>query len=1153
MNAHVIQPVPDYWYNDFLQEKKFPFPVRSTDPSSMGVPMIVEFKLEPDANDDVTNPEDVTSPEEVFEMLKSEKPPARIWNLLALHYLVHQREDVFCQILEQANQNFMYQMQHKDSQEDLIDMAFCLDLLANYYALKSTKETGDRKKELMSKATVLYTHVDRMAIYNQYHLVGRAYFCVLDPEKMEQAKTQFDFVLKSWPNDPLALQGRGIVAFHQQDYKLALQQFRRLLSAYPQCSADVRMAIGHCLFKLGRYDKAKMAYRQALEIDRTCVGANVGCAVVLLNEGTPASIFEAGKMIGEVYKLDRSNPINLNLLADHFFYRRETEKAINLSTVAFQTSYSDTLKAESAYMLGRSFHYKEDFDQAFQYYYQATQFAKATFVLPWYGLGQMYIQRGDNKSATQCFEKVLAQSPNNVETLKILGLLYLTTGEADKREKAKGYLKKVTELCPDDIDAHMKFAELQEGNAPRSALNTYLRVLEIYNERSSQDDAPAELFNNISVLYFYLNEIPNSRKFLEMAKARAEEAQKEVPDGHYGALLTTMTYNQGRLAEEARDFKEARECYDSILKKNPSYLDCYLRHGCMERDRGFFPKAADWFKLAGSVGQDHPVAQLLFGNLHMSRAEYVLAQKKYEKVLTLPKSKTDTYAMLSLGNIWLESLYMSTADPEKKKRHVDRAYDFYKQVLHVDPFNIYAVNGLGALLARIGQTEEAKEMFAVVRESSADILDLWLNIGHQYCEAKQYVAGMKMYENALRRFKDAQLDPQIHLYLARAQYFNGDLKDARRTLQLARHLVPQNSQVRYNLAIVMKRMAVTTLKDSRAELYDVMGAIADLKGAEEMFENLALETDKSFLIDPTKASEQARMCSDYKNQADYHLDRAKETDAAQKLTRQKVEEARLAYQKRVQEESVRKEEEKLKEQEDLMKKRQEVLNRALEVKEKLLRSATEDAVVRPRKRTKKHDADDGFVNDGDVYEDRPGEPSRKRSKHDSEGRKKRLAGRKKREDQREGEIGSDSDEEKGKDYDPYAGPKGKRYLTKETVSDTDTSSSSEGEDDGGGKSKKDTVASSDDEGNNLPSGRDALASSDEEKETVKKKARVMDSDEEETEKAQEKSSPKKVRALASSDEETEHANFGMDMDKGGNESDDEPKRSKLSLNDSGSE
>ena len=42
-------------------------------------------------------------------------------------------------------------------------------------------------------------------------------------------------------------------------------------------------------------------------------------------------------------------------------------------------------------------------------------------------------------------------------------------------------------------------------------------------------------------------------------------------------------------------------------------------------------------------------------------------------LLNNAKTKKDTYALLSLANIWLESLYTPT-DAEKKKRHSERAF-----------------------------------------------------------------------------------------------------------------------------------------------------------------------------------------------------------------------------------------------------------------------------------------------------------------------------------------------------------------------------------------------------------------------------------------------------------------------------------------------
>lgn len=48
-----------------------------------------------------------------------------------------------------------------------------------------------------------------------------------------------------------------------------------------RCSANVRTSIGHCLFKLNRHKKAKIAYERARQLDHQCVGAMVGLALIL--------------------------------------------------------------------------------------------------------------------------------------------------------------------------------------------------------------------------------------------------------------------------------------------------------------------------------------------------------------------------------------------------------------------------------------------------------------------------------------------------------------------------------------------------------------------------------------------------------------------------------------------------------------------------------------------------------------------------------------------------------------------------------------------------------------------------------------------------------------------------------------------------------
>ena len=43
---------------------------------------------------------------------------------------------------------------------------------------------------------------------------------------------------------------------------------------------------------------------------------------------------------------------------------------------------------------------------------------------------------------------------------------------------------------------------------------------------------------------------------------------------------------------------QAEGHYKAILREHPSYVDCYLRLGCMARDREQMYEASDWFKEA---------------------------------------------------------------------------------------------------------------------------------------------------------------------------------------------------------------------------------------------------------------------------------------------------------------------------------------------------------------------------------------------------------------------------------------------------------------------------------------------------------------------------------------------------------------------------
>uniref|UniRef100_A0A8C7J3H6 CTR9 homolog, Paf1/RNA polymerase II complex component n=1 Tax=Oncorhynchus kisutch TaxID=8019 RepID=A0A8C7J3H6_ONCKI len=979
--------------------------------------------------------------DEVISILKQEHTQLHIWIALALEYYKQTKTEDFVKLLEAARIDG--NLDYRDHEKDQMT---CLDTLAAYYVQQARKEKNkDAKKELITQATLLYTMADKIIMYDQNHLLGRACFCLLEGDKMDQADAQFHFVLNQSTNNIPALLGKACISFNKKDYRGALAYYKKALRTNPGCPAEVRLGMGHCFVKLSKLEKARLAFGRALELNSKCVGALVGLAVLELNSKEPDSIKNGVQLLSRAYTIDPSNPMVLNHLANHFFFKKDYSKVQHLALHAFHNTEVEAMQAESCYQLARSFHVQEDYDQAFQYYYQATQFASSTFVLPFFGLGQMYVYRRDKENAAQCFEKVLKAYPNNYETMKILGSLYATSDDQEKRDIAKGHLKKVTEQYPDDVEAWIELAQILEQTDIQGALSAYGTATRILQEKV-QADVPPEILNNLGALHFRLGNLGEAKKYFLASLERAK-AEGEHDEHYYNAISVTTSYNLARLYEAMCEFHEAEKLYKNILREHPNYVDCYLRLGAMARDKGNFYEASDWFKEALQINQDHPDAWSLIGNLHLAKQEWGPGQKKFERILKQPSTQNDTYSMLALGNVWLQTLHQPTRDREKEKRHQDRALAIYKQVLRNDSKNLYAANGIGAVLAHKGYYREARDVFAQVREATADISDVWLNLAHIYVEQKQYISAVQMYENCLKKFYKHQ-NTEVLLYLARALFKCGKLQECKQTLLKVRFVVAKS-----------------------CELFFIFGGFLGSKGNKQEFQDAG---DK-MRFDLVLASTEARQCSDLLSQAQYHVARARKQDEEEKEIRAKQDQERDFLRQQMHKEQ---EEKRTKLEEDQKKLLEQ---RAMYVEKTKGLLSFADGMKEERKekrkgggRRKKGDFDE-FVNDGSD-EDLPVRRRKKRkggSGSEEEGRRKR------RRPNKGGDDGSDDEEggsrpkkqrkpraggKKMQKYEPVPPSLKGKIKSKAIISSSDSSSDEDGLKIAEDRNPRDSGSGSDNEG-----------------------------------------------------------------------------------------
>ena len=246
----------------------------------------------------------------------------------------------------------------------------------------------------------------------------------------------------------------------------------------------------------------------------------------------------------------------------------------------------------------------------------------------------------------------------------------------------------------------------------------------------------------------------------------------------------------------------------------------------MCRDRGQIHEASEWFKEALQIDKSNPNIWSLIGNLHLAKEQLNPAQRQFEHIIKI--NEFDTYALVALGNIWLHTLYHNQRDKEREKRHEQRALAFYKQVLKIDPRNIWGANGVGCVLAHKGLLTEARDIFAQVREATADFSDVWLNIAHILVEQKQYIRAIQMYENCAKKFhKHTNVDLLNYLIraLAKANKYVWDfmreylyvlcyikifpirLAECKNMLLKLRHVAPEDPMCMYNLALVQQKLS----------------------------------------------------------------------------------------------------------------------------------------------------------------------------------------------------------------------------------------------------------------------------------------------------------------------------------------------------------
>lgn len=859
-------------------------------------------------------PRDAT---DILDILKAEQAPLNIWLIIAREYFKQGKIDEFRQILEEGSSPEIDEY-YSDVRYDRIAI---LNALGAYYSNICKIETKQREKEeFFIRATHYYNKASRIDMHEPSTWVGKGQL-LLAKGDLEQAYGAFKIVLDGQADNIPALLGQACVQFNRGRHADSLELYKKALQVYPGCPAAVRLGLGLCRYKMGQFRKARQAFERVLQLDPENVEALVALGIMELQINESEGIHEGMEKMRRAFELYPYCAMALNHLANHFFFTGQHFLVEQLTETALVSTDHALMKSHSYYNLARSYHSKGDYETAGRYYMASVKESQRPheFVLPYYGLGQVQMKLGDLKSSLSNFEKVLEVHPENCESLKAVGYIYVQQGQA---EKALEMFKKATRIDPRDAHAFIEMGELLISSDTSAALDAFKTANSLL--KKSREEIPIELLNNIGVLHFERGEFELAQKTFTDALGDGVwvdfiNGRIHCPNVDSAAFPTqfkdtdffhqleedgislelpwekvTTLFNQARLFEELHDTEKASILYRLILFKFPDYVDGYLRLAAMAWARNNVQLSLELIGDALKVDEKSSNALSMLGNMELKADDWLKAKETFRIAQDVTGGK-DSYATLSLGNWnYFAAVRNEKKDSKLEATHLEKSRESYCKVLAQRPGNVYAANGAAVVLAEKGLFDVSKDIFTQVQEAAAGNIfvqmpDVWVNLAHVYFAQGQFALAVKMYQNCLRKFYYGT-DTQVLLYLARTHYEAEQWQDCKKTLLRAIHLAPSNYMLRFDAGIAMQKFSTSTLQKQKRTADEVRQAVSELKNALRVFSQLSAVTNHhSHGFDEKKIEMHVEYCKHLLDAAKVHREAA---EREEQQNRQKLEVAR---------------------------------------------------------------------------------------------------------------------------------------------------------------------------------------------------------------------------------------------------------------------
>ena len=237
-------------------------------------------------------------------------------------------------------------------------------------------------------------------------------------------------------------------------------------------------------------------------------------------------------------------------------------------------------------------------------------------------------QAGELLAAGTMYKEVLAQEPNNVDALNLLGVIMHTANDLDL---AVELISRATELAPDYVPALINLGNaLQAVGRPEDAVKKFERALELDPGAGIAASNLASALNDLA-----LHE--ESRR----AGERAVQLSSELPDAYVN--LGNALLGLGR--SEAAEAK-----YTAALELDPHHPGAWFNLGNAHADADNFRAAVSSYTKAVQFDPGNGDAHYNLANAYQQLDAYTDAIENFERALAIEPGHID--AKCNLASAW---------------------------------------------------------------------------------------------------------------------------------------------------------------------------------------------------------------------------------------------------------------------------------------------------------------------------------------------------------------------------------------------------------------------------------------------------------------------------------------------------------------------